>query len=47
MVLSALTNVACVMKAELINNQLWSSAGLAGYLRNDDFIGGVTRAVGS
>ncbi len=46
MVLSRLTNVACVMKAELLNNQLYgASARLAGYIRNDDFIGGVTQAV--
>lgn len=46
MVLSRLTNVACVMKAELINNPIYgASARLAGYIRNDEFIGGVTEAV--
>jgi len=45
-VLSRLPNVACVMKADLINNQIYgASARLAGYIRNDDFIGGVTQAV--
>ena len=46
MVLSRLPNVACVMKADLINNRIYgASARLAGYIRNDDFIGGVTQAV--
>jgi 1-acyl-sn-glycerol-3-phosphate acyltransferase len=46
MVLSRLPNVACVMKADLINNWIYgASARLAGYIRNDDFIGGVTQAV--
>ncbi|HMH16929.1 MAG TPA: lysophospholipid acyltransferase family protein [Burkholderiales bacterium] len=46
MVLSRLPNVACVMKADLINNWIYgASARLAGYIRNDDFIGGVTLAV--
>src|SRR5712691_5422956 len=40
MVLSRLPNVACVMKAELINNPIYgASARLAGYIRNDEFIG--------
>src|SRR5260221_14665367 len=34
------------MKADLINNPIYgASARLAGYIRNDDFIGGVTEAV--
>jgi len=46
MVLSRLTNVACVMKADLINNPIYGAAArLAGYIRNDEFIGGVTEAV--
>ena len=46
MVLSRLTNVACVMKADLINNPTYGAAArLAGYIRNDEFIGGVTEAV--
>jgi 1-acyl-sn-glycerol-3-phosphate acyltransferase len=46
MVLSRLPDVACVMKADLINNRIYgASARLAGYIRNDDFIGGVTQAV--
>src|SRR5712664_265110 len=46
MVLSRLPNVACVMKADLINNPIYgASARLAGYIRNDEFIGGVTEAV--
>ena len=46
MVLSRLPDVACVMKAELINNPIYgASARLAGYIRNDEFIGGVTEAV--
>src|SRR6266705_1219848 len=46
MVLSRLPDVACVMKAQLINNPIYgASARLAGYIRNDEFIGGVTEAV--
>jgi 1-acyl-sn-glycerol-3-phosphate acyltransferase len=46
MVLSRLPNVACVMKADLINNPIYgASARLAGYIRNDEFIGGVSEAV--
>src|SRR5260370_14805247 len=46
MVLSRLPDVACVMKADLINNRIYgASARLAGYIRNDDFLGGVTEAV--
>jgi 1-acyl-sn-glycerol-3-phosphate acyltransferase len=34
------------MKAELVNNPIYgASARLAGYIRNDEFIGGVTEAV--
>src|SRR5882762_9915229 len=46
MVLSRLPDVACVMKAKLINNPIYgASARLAGYIRNDEFSGGVTEAV--
>jgi 1-acyl-sn-glycerol-3-phosphate acyltransferase len=46
MVLSRLPNTACVMKAELVNNPIYGAAArLAGYIRNDEFIGGVTEAV--
>lgn len=46
MVLSRLPSVTCMMKADLINNPIYgASARLAGYIRNDDFIGGVTQAV--
>lgn len=46
MILSRLPNVACVMKADLINNPIYGAAArLAGYIRNDEFIGGVSEAV--
>src|SRR5712672_1174548 len=46
MVLSRLPDVACVMKAELINNPIYgASARLAGYIRNDGFMGAATQAV--
>jgi 1-acyl-sn-glycerol-3-phosphate acyltransferase len=46
MVLSRLPDVTCVMKADLIDNPIYgASARLAGYIRNDEFIGGVTQAV--
>ncbi len=46
MVLSRLPDTACVMKAELVNNPIYGAAArLAGYIRNDEFIGGVTEAV--
>jgi len=46
MVLSRLPSAACVMKADLINNPIYGAAArLAGYIRNDEFIGGVTEAV--
>lgn len=46
MVLSRLPNVACVFKASLLRNPLWGAgARLAGYIRNDWFIGSVNLAV--
>jgi len=46
MVLSRLPEVTCVMKAALIDNPIYgASARLAGYIRNDEFIGGVRQAV--
>ena len=46
MVLSRLPDVACVMKAKLIDNPIYgASARLSGYIRNDDFIGAPTQAV--
>ena len=46
MIVSRLPNAACVMKADLINNPIYGAASrLAGYIRNDEFIGGVTQAV--
>src|SRR5438094_1453308 len=46
MVLSRLPDVACVMKAKLIDNPIFgASARLSGYIRNDDFIGAATQAV--
>ena len=46
MIVSRLPNAACLMKSDLINNPIYgASARLAGYIRNDDFIGGVTLAV--
>lgn len=46
MVLSRLPNVTCVFKASLLNNPLWGAgARLAGYIRNDWFIGSVNLAV--
>ena len=46
MIVSRLPNAACVMKSELINNPIYGAAArLAGYIRNDEFIGGVTQAV--
>ena len=45
MVLSRLPDVACVMKADLIDNPTYgASARLAGYIRNDEFIGAATQA---
>lgn len=46
MVLSRLPNVVCVLKASLLNNPLWGAGSrLAGYIRNDWFIGSVNLAV--
>ena len=46
MVLSRLSNVVCVFKASLLDNPLWGAgARLAGYVRNDWFIGSVKLAV--
>lgn len=46
MIVSRLPNTTCVMKSDLINNPIYGAAArLAGYIRNDDFIGGVTLAV--
>jgi len=46
MVLSRLSDGACVMKADLIDNPIYgASARLADYIRNDDFIGAATQAV--
>jgi 1-acyl-sn-glycerol-3-phosphate acyltransferase len=46
MVLSRLPNVTCIFKASLINNPLWGAgARLAGYIRNDLFLGAVNLAV--
>lgn len=46
MILSRLPNVACVFKASLLRNPLWGAgARLAGYIRNDWFIGSVNLSV--
>ena len=46
MVLSRLPNVVCVLKASLLGNPLWGAGSrLAGYIRNDWFIGSVSLAV--
>jgi 1-acyl-sn-glycerol-3-phosphate acyltransferase len=46
MVLSRLPDVACVMKADLIDNPIYgASARLSDYIRNDGFIGAATRAI--
>lgn len=46
MVLSRLPDVACVMKANLIDNPLFgASARLSRYIRNDAFFGAATDAV--
>lgn len=46
MVLSRLPNVACVLKSSLIDSVFWGAAArLAGYIRNDWFIGSVKLAV--
>jgi 1-acyl-sn-glycerol-3-phosphate acyltransferase len=46
MVLSRLPNVTCIFKASLMRNPLWGAgARLAGYIRNDLFLGVVNLAV--
>lgn len=46
MVISRLPNVACVLKASLLDNILWGAGSrLAGYVRNDWFIGSINLAV--
>lgn len=46
MVISRLPNVTCVLKASLLDNILWGSGSrLAGYIRNDWFIGSINLAV--
>lgn len=46
MVLSRLPNVTCILKASLMRNPLWGAgARLAGYIRNDLFLGAVNLAV--
>jgi len=46
MVLSRLPNVTCILKASLMRNPLWGAgARLAGYIRNDLFLGSVNLAV--
>ena len=46
MVLSRLPNIVCVIKGSLIENPLWGAgARLAGYIRNDWFIGSVNLAI--
>lgn len=46
MVISRLPNVACVLKASLLDNVLWGAGSrLAGYIRNDWFVGSINLAV--
>ncbi|WP_211209844.1 lysophospholipid acyltransferase family protein [Uliginosibacterium gangwonense] len=46
MVLSRLPNTACVLKAELIDNFfMGAGARLAGFIRNDWFVGMIRRAI--
>lgn len=46
MVISRLPNVACVLKASLLDNPLWGAGSrLAGYIRNDWFVGSINLAV--
>src|SRR5207244_4539999 len=46
MVLSRLPDVACVMKADLIDNPIYgASARLSHYIRNDGFIGAARQAI--
>lgn len=46
MLISRLDNVVCMLKASLLDNILWGAgARFAGYVRNDWFIGSITRAI--
>ncbi len=46
MVISRLPDVACVLKASLLDNPLWGAGSrLAGYIRNDWFVGSINLAV--
>jgi 1-acyl-sn-glycerol-3-phosphate acyltransferase len=46
MILSRLPNVTCIFKASLMRNPLWGAgARLAGYIRNDMFLGAAKLAV--
>jgi 1-acyl-sn-glycerol-3-phosphate acyltransferase len=46
MVLSRLPDVACVMKADLIDNPIYgASARFSDYIRNDGFMGAATQAI--
>jgi 1-acyl-sn-glycerol-3-phosphate acyltransferase len=46
LVISRLPDLACVLKASLLDNILWGAgARLAGYIRNDWFIGSIKLAV--
>jgi len=46
MIISRLPDVACVLKASLLDNPLWGAgARLAGYIRNDWFVGSINLAV--
>ena len=46
MIISRLPNVTCIFKASLMRNPLWGAgARLAGYIRNDLFLGAVNLAV--
>jgi 1-acyl-sn-glycerol-3-phosphate acyltransferase len=46
MVISRLPKVACVLKASLLDNPLWGAGSrLAGYVRNDWFVGSINLAV--
>ncbi|MDQ7988567.1 MAG: lysophospholipid acyltransferase family protein [Candidatus Dactylopiibacterium sp.] len=46
LVISRLPDVACVLKASLLDNPLWGAGSrLAGYIRNDWFVGSINLAV--
>lgn len=46
MIISRLPDVACVLKASLLDNPLWGAGSrLAGYIRNDWFVGSINLAV--